>query len=47
MLLISYTLGTINPAYHIFSFERAMNAIDMNGISVLTAHAWLLIFRPR
>ncbi len=35
MLLISYTIGTINPEYHIFSFERAMASIDMNVIFLL------------
>ena len=30
MLLISYTIGTVNPAYHIVSFESAINSIDMN-----------------
>jgi Na+/H+ antiporter NhaD/arsenite permease-like protein len=35
MMTISYTLGTINPAYHIFSFQRAIAAIDMNVIFLL------------
>lgn len=35
MLLISYTLGTINPAYHIFSFESAISSIDMNVVFLL------------
>ncbi len=35
MLLISYTLGTINPEYHIFSFEGAIGSIDMNVIFLL------------
>ena len=35
MLLISYTIGTINPAYHIFSFEAAIASIDMNVIFLL------------
>lgn len=35
MLIISYTIGTINPAYHIFSFERAIFSIDMNVIFLL------------
>ncbi len=35
MLVISYTIGTINPAYHIVSFDRAINAIDMNVIFLL------------
>jgi Na+/H+ antiporter NhaD/arsenite permease-like protein len=35
MLLLTYTLGTLNPEYHIISFERAMRAIDMNVIFLL------------
>ena len=35
MLLISYTIGTINPEYHIFSFETAVASIDMNVIFLL------------
>jgi len=35
MLVISYTIGTINPEYHIFSFDSAINAIDMNVIFLL------------
>ena len=35
MLLISYTIGTLNPEYHIFSFEAAMASIDMNVIFLL------------
>jgi Na+/H+ antiporter NhaD/arsenite permease-like protein len=35
MLLLTYTLGTINHEYHIISFERAMAAIDMNVIFLL------------
>jgi len=35
MLVISYTIGTINPEYHIFSFESAVNSIDMNVIFLL------------
>ncbi len=35
MLLISYTVGTILPEYHILSFERAISAIDMNVIFLL------------
>lgn len=35
MLLISHTIGTIWPAFHIFSFERAIEAIDMNVIFLL------------
>ncbi len=35
LLLITYTMGTLNPEYHILSFERAMQAIDMNVIFLL------------
>jgi len=35
MLLITYTFGTLNPEYHIISFERAMQAVDMNVIFLL------------
>ena len=35
MLTISYTIGTINPDFHIFSFERAIFSIDMNVIFLL------------
>jgi len=35
MLTISYTIGTINPEFHIFSFERAISSIDMNVIFLL------------
>jgi len=35
MLLITYTLGTLSPDYHIISFERAIGAIDMNVIFLL------------
>lgn len=35
MMLISYTIGTINPAYHIFSFKSAISAIDMNVVFLL------------
>jgi Na+/H+ antiporter NhaD/arsenite permease-like protein len=35
MLLITYTFGTLNHEYHIISFERAMQAIDMNVIFLL------------
>lgn len=35
MLLITYTLGTLHPSFHIISFERAMSAIDMNVIFLL------------
>ena len=35
MMLISYTIGVLNPEYHIFSFERAIGSIDMNVIFLL------------
>jgi len=35
MLVITYTFGTFNPEYHIISFERAIEAIDMNVIFLL------------
>ena len=35
MLMITYTLGTLNSEYHIISFERAIHAIDMNVIFLL------------
>jgi len=35
MMIISYTIGTIDPAYHIISFERAIASIDMNVIFLL------------
>ncbi|MEW6215430.1 MAG: ArsB/NhaD family transporter, partial [Nitrospirota bacterium] len=35
MLLLTYTLGTFNPEYHIISFERAISAVDMNVIFLL------------
>jgi Na+/H+ antiporter NhaD/arsenite permease-like protein len=35
MLLITYTVGTLNPEFHIISFEKAMSAIDMNVIFLL------------
>ena len=35
MLVISYTLGTINPEYHILSYASAIRAIDMNVIFLL------------
>ncbi len=35
MLVISYTLGTLNPDYHILSYEAAIHAIDMNVIFLL------------
>ena len=35
MLVISYTLGTINPEYHILSYDVAIQSIDMNVIFLL------------
>jgi Na+/H+ antiporter NhaD/arsenite permease-like protein len=35
MLVVSYTFGTLNPEYHILSYESAINAIDMNVIFLL------------
>jgi len=35
MLLITYTVGTLNPDYHIISFQRAMSRIDLNVIFLL------------
>ncbi len=35
MLLITYTLGTLNSEYHIISFERAMQTIDLNVVFLL------------
>ncbi|OCC16148.1 Na+/H+ antiporter NhaD type [Dissulfuribacter thermophilus] len=35
MLVISYTIGTINPEYHILSYESAIRAIDMNVVFLL------------
>ena len=35
MLLLTYTIGTLNHEYHIISFERAIAAIDMNVIFLL------------
>ena len=35
MMLISYTIGTVNPEFRIFSFERAIFSIDMNVIFLL------------
>lgn len=35
MLILTYTIGTINPEFHIISFERAIQAIDMNVIFLL------------
>ena len=35
ILVISYTIGTFNPEFHIMSYERAVKAIDMNVIFLL------------
>ena len=35
MLVISYTLGSFNPEYHILSYESAIHAMDMNVIFLL------------
>jgi len=35
MLCISYTIGTINPDYRIFSFHSAIASIDMNVVFLL------------
>lgn len=35
VMLVSYTLGTINPEYRIISYERAIASIDMNVIFLL------------
>ncbi len=35
MLLISYTIGTINPEYHILTYEAAIKSIDLNVIFLL------------
>jgi len=35
MMCISYTIGTINPEWRIFSFERAIYCIDMNVVFLL------------
>ncbi|AIH04650.1 ArsB/NhaD family transporter [Thermodesulfobacterium commune] len=35
ILILTYTLGTINSDFHIISFERAIEAIDMNVIFLL------------
>jgi Na+/H+ antiporter NhaD/arsenite permease-like protein len=35
MLLITYTLGTLNTEYYIISYEMAVQAIDMNVIFLL------------
>lgn len=35
MMCISYTIGTINPDFRIYSFERAILSVDMNVIFLL------------
>ncbi len=35
MMLLSYTIGTINPEYRILSFEKAIASIDMNVVFLL------------
>jgi len=35
MMCLSYTIGTINPEFRIFSFETAIASIDMNVIFLL------------
>ncbi|NVM21015.1 MAG: anion permease, partial [Desulfobacterales bacterium] len=35
MMCISYTIGTINPDFRIYSFERAIASIDMNVVFLL------------
>uniref|UniRef100_A0A7C4NTI4 TRAP transporter large permease subunit n=1 Tax=Thermodesulfobacterium geofontis TaxID=1295609 RepID=A0A7C4NTI4_9BACT len=35
MLILTYTFGNFNPEFHIISFERAIEAIDMNVIFLL------------
>ncbi|MCK4728193.1 MAG: citrate transporter, partial [Desulfobacterales bacterium] len=35
MLCLSYTVGTINPEFRIFSFEAAIGFIDMNVVFLL------------
>jgi Na+/H+ antiporter NhaD/arsenite permease-like protein len=35
MMCISYTIGTINPEWRIFSFERAIFSLDMNVVFLL------------
>ncbi len=37
LLTVSYTVGTFFPEFHVFSFEDAMAAIDMNVIFLLMA----------
>jgi len=35
MLIITYTFGTLDPEFHIISYERAIHAIDMNVVFLL------------
>jgi Na+/H+ antiporter NhaD/arsenite permease-like protein len=35
MMCLSYTIGTINPEFRIYSFERAIFSVDMNVIFLL------------
>jgi Na+/H+ antiporter NhaD/arsenite permease-like protein len=35
MMCISYTIGTVAPEWRIFSFERAISALDMNVVFLL------------
>jgi Na+/H+ antiporter NhaD/arsenite permease-like protein len=35
MMCVSYTIGTINPEWRIFSFERAIFSLDMNVVFLL------------
>ncbi len=35
MLILSYTIGTLNPQYHILTYEAAIASIDMNVIFLL------------
>jgi Na+/H+ antiporter NhaD/arsenite permease-like protein len=35
MLILTYTIGTINSEFHILSYQRAISAIDMNVILLL------------
>jgi Na+/H+ antiporter NhaD/arsenite permease-like protein len=35
MMCVSYTIGTINPEFRIYSFERAILSVDMNVIFLL------------
>ncbi len=35
MLVITYTIGTLNPEYHIISYEQAIRSIDMNVVFLL------------